>query len=63
MAMVEQRSVENPVVETCEGSETNYKKLYRESVERYAILQAQLDSYSSFYTKIGKIEQLKVELN
>lgn len=63
MAMVEQRSVKNPDVDTSETSETNYKKLYRESVERYAVLQAQLDSYSSLFTKMGKIEQLKVELN
>ena len=55
--------MKNPGVDTSEASETNYKKLYCESVERYAILQAQLDSYSSLFTKIGKIEQLKVELN
>lgn len=63
MAMVDRRSVENLDFEAAEGTETNYKKLYHESVERYAIIRAQLDSYSGLFAKMGKIEQLKVEFS
>ena len=64
MALLEVRGLENVSPEKSPGhSQTNYKKLYHESVERHAILQSQLESYSNLITKMGKIEQLKVELN
>ena len=58
---MELRGLENTGVELSSDKQANYKKLYHESVERCAILQSQLESYSSLFTKMGRIEQLKVE--
>lgn len=60
MALVERKSLENISFKSSSGTETNYKKLYHEAVDRCATLQSQVDSYSRLITKMGKIEQLKV---
>ena len=62
MEPVPLRSIENMSLETSSDTKKNYKKLYHESAERYAILQSELENYSKLFGKLDQLKQLKLSL-